>query len=313
MSIHIGQMEPPLEEQQSQQGVHRNPNAYRSMRDHIHPPRVSAPSCIVPPPEDMIVRPYQVPLLPTFHGMENENPYTHIREFEEVCNTFKEGATDMDLMRLKVFPLNLKGKAKIWLNSLRPRSIRNWAELQVEFLKKIFSTHRTNSLKRHIYSLIAHENEQFYQCWERYLETIGACPHEGVDTWLLVNHFYDGMSLTMKQLLETMCGGDFLSKHPKEAMDFLNYVVETSKAWDEPNPREAERVRPVANQRGGMYSLQEDIEMKAKLSTLSRRLEELEMRNQHEVRAVAEAPIHIQPYFICQSTDHQGEHCPTVP
>ena len=93
------------------------------------------------PAEDMIVRPYLVPLLPTFHGLENENPYTHIREFEEVCNTFKEGVTDMDLMRLKVFPLTLKDKAKIRLNSLRPRSIRNWAELKTEFLKKKSSTH----------------------------------------------------------------------------------------------------------------------------------------------------------------------------
>ena len=48
-----------------------------------------------------------------------------------------------------------------------------------------------------------------------------------------------------------------------------------------------------------MYSLPEDIEMKAKLSTLARRLEELEMRNQHEVWAIAEALIHIQPFFIC--------------
>ena len=160
--IHSGQMEPSPEEQQSHQGAHRDPNVYRSMRDHIHPPRVSAPSCIVPPVEDMVVRPYLVPLLPTFHGMENENPYTHIREFEEVCGTFKEGVTDMDLMRLKVFPLTLKDKAKIWLNSLRPRSIRNWAELQAEFLKKFFSTHKTNSLKRKIYIFAAHDNETFY-------------------------------------------------------------------------------------------------------------------------------------------------------
>ena len=53
--------------------------------------------------------------------------------------------------------------------------------------------------------------------------------------------------------------------------------------------------------------------MKAKLSTLARRLEELEMRNQHEVRAVVEGLVHIQPCFIFQSTDHQGEHCPTTP
>ena len=148
MSLNTEQMEPPLEEQQSQQGIPRNPNAYMSMRDHIHPPRVSAPSCIVPPAEDVVVRPYLVPLFPTFHGMENENPYTHIREFEEVCTTFKEGVIDMDLLNLKAFPLTLKDKAKFWLNSLRPRTIRNWAEMQAEFLKKFFSAHRTNSLKR---------------------------------------------------------------------------------------------------------------------------------------------------------------------
>ena len=104
-----------------------------------------------------------------------------------------------------------------------------------------------------------------------YMETISACPHHGFDTWMLVNHFYDGMSLAMKQLLETMCGGDFLSKNTDEAMDFLNYAAETSKAWDEPNPREVERMKHTTNQRGGLYSLSEDVEMKAKLSSLTRR------------------------------------------
>ena len=145
-SLHTNQMETPPEEQQSQHGVHREPNAYRSMRDHIHPPRVSAPSCIIPLAGDVAVRPYLMPLLPTFYGMENENPYTHIRDFKEVCITFKEGAFDMDLLKLKAFPLTLKDKAKIWLNSLRPRTIRNWVELQAEFWKKFFSAHKTNNL-----------------------------------------------------------------------------------------------------------------------------------------------------------------------
>ena len=129
MSLNSQQMEPPPKEQQSQQGKQRNPIGYRTMRDHIHPLRVSTPSCIVPPLEDIIIKPYIVPLLPTFHGMESENPYSHIREFEEVCNTFKEDISNVDLMRLKFFPLTLKNKAKIWLNSLRPRTIRNWADM----------------------------------------------------------------------------------------------------------------------------------------------------------------------------------------
>ena len=66
LSLNFNTMEPPPEEQQSQQAMEMNPNAYRSMRDHIHPPRMSAPSCIVPPIEQMVVRPYLVPLLPAF-------------------------------------------------------------------------------------------------------------------------------------------------------------------------------------------------------------------------------------------------------
>ena len=141
------------------------------------------------------------------------------------------------------------------------------------------------------------------------METISACPHHGFDTWMLVNHFYDGMSPTIKQFLETMCGGNFLSKHPDEAMDFLNYVAETSKAWDEPSLREAKRSRPSSHQREGMYALFEDTEMKAKLTILTRRLDEMEMKNQHEMQSVNELSASQPSCYNCQSNSHFGEHC----
>ncbi|RVX16203.1 hypothetical protein CK203_014577 [Vitis vinifera] len=152
---------------------------------------MSAPSCIVPPSEQMIIHPYLVPLLLQFHGMENENPYTHIKDFEE-------------------------DKGKVWLNSLRPRSIRSWPELQVEFLKNFFPVHRTSGLKRQISNFVAMENEKFYAC----------------------------MSPAMKQLLETMCGGDFMSKSLNEALDFLNYVAEISRSWAEPHGQDSSKAKP---------------------------------------------------------------------
>ncbi|RVW58169.1 hypothetical protein CK203_110686 [Vitis vinifera] len=283
------------------------------MRDRMHPPRMSAPSCIIPPTEQLIIRPHIVPLLPTFHGMESENPYAHIKEFEDVCNTFQEGGTTIELMRLKLFPFTLKDKAKIWLNSLRPRSIRTWTELQADFLKKFFPTHRTNGLKRQISNFSARENEKFYECWERYMEAINACPHHGFDTWLLVSYFYDGMSSSMKQILETMCGGDFMSKNPEEAMDFLSYVSEVSRGWDEPNNREMGK-RPVQQMsRGGMYNLSEDMEMKAKVAAMARKIEEMELRKVHEVQAISEPQQQANPCSICQSFEHMVEECPTIP
>ncbi|KAL6334432.1 hypothetical protein AAG906_015621 [Vitis piasezkii] len=263
LDICVNIMDPPPEDQNSQQGQGGNPNAYLSMRDRMHPPRMSAPSCIIPPLEQLVIRPHIVPLLPTFHGMESENPYAHIKEFEEVCNTFREGGASIDLMRLK-----------------------------------------TNGLKRQISNFSAKENEKFHECWERYMEAINACPHHGFDTWLLVSYFYDGMSSSMKQILETMCGGDFMSKNPEEAMDFLSYVSEVSRGWDEPNSREKGSFQPTQNPKGGMYVLSEDMDMKAKVATITRRLEELELKKMHEVQAISETQAHAMPCTICQSCDH---------
>ncbi|RVW12157.1 Retrovirus-related Pol polyprotein from transposon 297 [Vitis vinifera] len=288
LSLNI--MEATPEDQHSHQGRQDNLNEFRSMRDRMHPPRMSAPSCIVPLIEQLVIRPYLVPLLPTFHGMESENPYAHIKEFED-------------------------DKAKIWLNSLRPRSIRSCTDLQAEFLKKIFPTHRTNGLKRQISNFSAKENEKFYECWERYMEAINACPHHGFDTWLLVSYFYDGMSSLMKQLLETMCGGDFMSKNPEEAMDFLSYVAEVSRGWDEQTKGEVGKMKSqlsAFNAKAGMYTLKEDDDMKAKLAAMTRRLEELELKRIHEVQVVAEAPVQVKLCPNCKSYEHLVEECPAI-
>ena len=157
----------------------RNLNAFKSMRDHIHPPRLSAPSCIVPPTKEMVVRPYLVLLLPIFMVWRVR---TRIHISKNLRRLATPSRTTMDLMRLKLFPFTLKDKAKIWLNSLRPRTIRNWTEMQAEFLKKFFSTHKTNSLKRQIFTFSGNENEKFYACWERYMEALDACPYHRFDT-----------------------------------------------------------------------------------------------------------------------------------
>ena len=88
LELSLNIMEVAPEDQHSHHGHHDNPNAFRSMRDRMHPPHMSALSCIVPPTKQLVIELHIVPLLPTFHGMESENPYAHIKEFEDDCNTF---------------------------------------------------------------------------------------------------------------------------------------------------------------------------------------------------------------------------------
>ena len=99
-------------------------------------------------------------------------------------------------------------------------------------------------------------------------------------------------------------------------MDFLSYVDEVSRGWDESNAREVGRMMSQTNApnvKARMYTLNEDTNMKAKVATMARRLEELEMKKIREVQAISKTPVQGMPHSICQSFEHLVEECPTIP
>jgi len=80
----------------------------------MNPTRTSAPSFIIFPPDasHFNFKPDIIQLLPSFHGLDLENPYLYLREFEEVCNTYNDLNCSMNTIRLKLFPFSLKDKDK---------------------------------------------------------------------------------------------------------------------------------------------------------------------------------------------------------
>ena len=62
-----------------------------------------------------------------------------------------------------------------------------------------------------------------------------------------------------------------------------------------------------------MYTFNEDIDMKAKVAAMTRRLKELELKKIREVQAISETLVQVMPYSICQSYEHFVEECPTIP
>jgi len=138
--------------EEDNQSLHNENNRVRTLRGHMNLTRTSALSCIVFPPDasHFNFKSSVIQLLPSFHGLYLENPYLHLREFEEVCNTYNDSNCSMNTIRLKFFPFLLKDKAKTCLQNLRSGSIHAWDEMQQQFLKKFFPSHRTNSFKRQI-------------------------------------------------------------------------------------------------------------------------------------------------------------------
>ena len=62
-----------------------------------------------------------------------------------------------------------------------------------------------------------------------------------------------------------------------------------------------------------MYTLNVNVDMKAKFAAMTRRLEELELKKMHEVQVIAKTPVQVKPYPICQSYEHLVEECLTIP
>ncbi|RVW20434.1 hypothetical protein CK203_112413 [Vitis vinifera] len=95
-------------------------------------------------------------------------------------------------------------------------------------------------------------------------------------------------------------------------MNFMSYVAEVSRGWDEPNARMG-RMTSQPKAKGEMYILNDGMNMKAEIAAMERRLEELEMNQMQEVQAISLTPLLPMPCAICLSYEHLVDECPTIP
>ncbi|XP_024027996.1 uncharacterized protein LOC112093551 [Morus notabilis] len=281
----------------------------RTLRDYLHPMQTATPSSIMfplnAPPTDF--KPGMIALLPTFHGLENENPYVHIQEFEELVATFHSHAEAANTIRLKFFPFSLKDKAKNWLYSLRPKSIGTWEEMATTFFNKYFLHHKTNNLKRQISNFVQKENETLYQAWEHFKDLLNLCLHHGYESWHLVSYFYDGLTIRERQFVEMMCNGDFLQKDPDEAIEYLNELAEKAHTWTGPSATEStSRSRPA-----GIYQLRKEDSLKAQVEALTKQIEALKSKDSKGPNMVARTEAH-ELCLVCGGMGHLAQDCHTL-
>ena len=143
-----------------------NENKVKALRDYSAPVQFNAPSCIVLPAttaSHFELKPGVIQLLPSFYGLDKEDPYHHVKEFLDICSTFRFQNFSDESIRLRLFPFSLKDKAKAWLNSLEVGSITTWDQLSRKFLNKFFPVHKTNALRREITNFTQKEGEHFHE------------------------------------------------------------------------------------------------------------------------------------------------------
>ncbi|KAL6140942.1 hypothetical protein ACLB2K_059234 [Fragaria x ananassa] len=119
------------------------------MKEYTLPTISNHPSCIVLPPCVVAfhIKPRTIVNLSLFFGLQNNESYLHLQEFNEACSTIQLLGIDEANLRLRLFPFSLKDKTKKWLYKLPLRSINTWEEMQRVFLKFYFPPHKSNSMR----------------------------------------------------------------------------------------------------------------------------------------------------------------------
>ncbi|KAI3826839.1 hypothetical protein L1987_00897 [Smallanthus sonchifolius] len=80
-----------------------------------------------------------------------------------------------------------------WLNSLPTGSITTWDDLAQKFPSKYFPPAKTAKLRNDITTFTQDDGESLYEAWERFKNMLRKCPHHGLEVWLQVSSFYNGL------------------------------------------------------------------------------------------------------------------------
>ena len=98
------------------------------------------------------------------------------------------------------------------------------------FLSKFFPTGKTNALRGRISNFQQASNESIPEAWERLY--ILACPHYGMDNWLVLQNFYNGLTQSSRDHVDAAAGGAFFSLTIERATSLIEKMV-SNQGWSD--------------------------------------------------------------------------------
>jgi hypothetical protein len=167
-------------------------------------------------------------MLPSFYGLDHENPYSHVKKFKNICVATKFQNFSEEAVHLRLFPFSLHYRAMEWLDSNAPRSITSWEELLKQFYNKFFPMSRVNEARKEISSFTQDEDEKFSECWVRFKDLLIKCPPYVFEKWRLVQFYYQRLSQSNRSMIGSMNGGPFLNLTGDLSYNALDKLADNS-------------------------------------------------------------------------------------
>ena len=195
-----------------------------------------------------------------FCGLPSEDANAHLQNFLELCETIIIKDVAPESVKLRLFPFSLSGKAKQWFYQSK-EAVNTWDKCSAAFLAKFFPMSKTNALRGKISNFQQTSLESIPEAWERLQEYIRACPHHGMEDWLVLQNFYEGLTPMSKGHVDAAAGGAFLSLTIENATTLIEKMV-ANQSWGE--GRKTQK---------GMHTVKETDLLAAKIDLLMKRLD----------------------------------------
>jgi hypothetical protein len=187
-----------------------------------------------------------------------------LAHFLELCDTIIIKEVAPKAIRLRLFPFSLMGKAKQWFYKDK-EAVNTWSKCSMAFLMKFFPMGKTNALRGRIANFQQTSMEPILEAWERLQEYIQACPHHGMDNWMVLQNFYNGLTPMLKGHLDATASGAFLSLTTDEVTALIEKMV-ANQGWGED--------RTPANTQKGMHTVKETDMLATKIDLLLKKFDE---------------------------------------
>jgi hypothetical protein len=123
-----------------------------------------------------------------FLGFEGENPYHHLRSFEQLCSTRSHPDLSPGEFRVRLFPFSLAGKARVWYFQQEKEVTMDWRNLRDKFCAKYFPLFRLMNLRRQFINFQKTKTESLSQAWTRFHDLIHICPDHGLPDIVLTRN-----------------------------------------------------------------------------------------------------------------------------
>src|SRR3954471_24241399 len=189
----------------------------------IAPPATSAPYEIKPALLNLVMK-------DQFSGA-GEDAALHLNNFIELYDMQKYKEVDGDIVKLKLFPFSLRGRAKEWLQSLPKNSIDSWVKCKDAFIENYYPPTKIIQLRSNIMNFRQLDNEHVAQAWELMRSLVKNCPTHGLTSWMVIQTFYAGLNFTSRNLLDSAAGGTFMSTTLGDATKLLDEMMLNYSQW----------------------------------------------------------------------------------